>query len=59
MSYLFGALGGGLGAMLRMFVSQLTPFPFGTLSANIIGSLAMGIAFITIGRIWVQKRSYF
>ena len=59
MNYLFVALGGGLGAMLRMFVSQLTPFPFGTVSANIIGSFSMGIAFVTIGRNWDQKRSYF
>ena len=48
MSYLFVALGGKLGAMLRMFVSQLLPFAFGTMSANIIGSFAMGIALITI-----------
>ena len=59
MSYLFVALGGGLGAILRMFVTQLTPFPLGTLSANIIGSFAMGIAFVTIGRNRDQKRSYF
>ena len=45
MSYLFD----GLGAMLRMFVSQLMPFSFGTISANIIGSSAMGISFVTIG----------
>ena len=59
MSYLFIALGGGLGAILRIFVTQLTPFPFGTLSANINGSFAMGIALVTIGRNWDQKRSYF
>ena len=49
MSYLFVAFGGGLGAMLRMLVSQITLFPFGTRSANIIGCFAMGIAFVTIG----------
>ena len=48
MSYLLVALGGGLSSMLRMFVSQLLPFVFGTKSANIIGSFAMGIAFVTI-----------
>ena len=48
MSYLFVALGGKLGAMLRMFVSQLLPFAFGRMSANIIGSFAMGIALVTI-----------
>ena len=47
MSYLFVALGGGLGAMLRTFFSQLLPFAFGTMSANITGSFAMGIAFVT------------
>ena len=45
MTYLFVALG----EELRIFVSQLMPFPFGTMSANIIGSFAMGIVFITIG----------
>ena len=45
MTYLFVALG----AMLRMFVSQLVPFPFGTMSVNIIVSFAMGISFVTIG----------
>ena len=45
MTYLFVALG----AMLRMFVSLLMPFPFGAMGANIIGSFAMGIAFVTIG----------
>ena len=49
MSYLFVALGGGLGAMLRFFVNQLVPFPFGTMSVNVIGSFLMGIAFILIG----------
>ena len=48
MIYLFVALGGGLGAMLRTFFSQLLPFAFGAMSANITGSFAMGIAFVTI-----------
>ncbi len=45
MTYLFVALG----EVLRLLVSQLMPFPFGRMSANITGSFAMGIAFITIG----------
>ena len=49
MSYQFVALGGGLCAMLRMFVNQLATFPFGAMSVNIIGSFVMGIAFVMIG----------
>jgi CrcB protein len=42
-------IGGGLGSMLRHAVNQMSAavfgmnFPYGTLSVNIIGSLAMGL----------------
>ena len=49
MSCLFVALGGGLGEMLKLFVCQPMTFPFGTKSANIIGSIANRIAFVAIG----------
>lgn len=46
-SYLFVALGGALGAMARfalnVFLQRDVEFPWGTLSANLIGCLVMGI----------------
>jgi fluoride exporter len=49
MGYLFVFLGGGLGAALRHGVNlgaaRLlgTNFPYGTLTVNVVGSLAMGL----------------
>lgn len=46
-SYLFVALGGALGAMARLalnvFLQRDVEFPWGTLSANLIGCFVMGI----------------
>lgn len=48
-AYLFVAAGGALGSCLRYFLTQLMmtlfgkSFPFGTLSVNLLGSLAIGI----------------
>ena len=46
-SYLFVALGGALGAMARLalnvFLQRYVEFPWGTLSANLIGCFVMGI----------------
>lgn len=50
MIYLFIAIGGGLGALLRYIVtSQMTlwlgkDFPYGTLTVNLIGSFLLGLA---------------
>lgn len=49
--YSFVALGGAIGAVLRVFISQTATtilgagFPYGTLIVNILGSLLMGILF--------------
>jgi CrcB protein len=47
LSYLFVAIGGALGAMARfglnVFLQRDIAFPWGTLSANLLGCLAMGI----------------
>ena len=47
LSYLFVAIGGALGAMARfglnVFLQRDVAFPWGTLSANLLGCLAMGI----------------
>ena len=46
-SYLFVALGGALGAMARfglnVFLQRDVEFPWGTLSANLIGCFVMGV----------------
>lgn len=46
-SYAFVAIGGALGAMARfglnVFLQRDIEFPWGTLSANLLGCLAMGI----------------
>ncbi len=47
LSYFFVALGGALGAMARyglnVFLQRDYFFPWGTLSANLLGCLAMGV----------------
>ena len=46
-SYLFVAMGGAIGAMARfglnVFLQRDVEFPWGTLTANLLGCLAMGI----------------
>jgi len=47
LSYLFVAIGGALGAMARFGLNVVlqrdVAFPWGTLSANLLGCLAMGV----------------
>ena len=45
LSYLVVALGGGIGAVLRFWVGQNVPFPYGTFTVNVIGSFFIGIFF--------------
>ncbi|MEL0032433.1 MAG: CrcB family protein, partial [Paracoccaceae bacterium] len=45
MNYLLVALGGALGSILRYWTSLIFAFPYGTLTVNILGSLAMGLAY--------------
>ncbi len=51
MKYLYVALGGSIGAMLRYFVSGIVYrffdkfFPFGTLTVNLIGAFIIGFLF--------------
>ena len=57
LSYLFVAIGGALGAMARfalnVFLQRDTPFPWGTLAANLLGCLAMGvIAYLVAASSW-------
>lgn len=56
-SYLFVALGGAIGAMARfalnVFLQRDVEFPWGTLTANLLGCLVMGvIAQLIAGTNW-------
>jgi len=60
LSYLFVAVGGALGAMARfglnVFLQRDTPFPWGTLGANLLGCLVMGvIAYLVAASAWFNQ----
>ncbi len=60
LSYLFVAIGGALGAMARFALNVLLQrdiaFPWGTLSANLLGCLAMGaIAELVATSAWFNQ----
>ncbi|MFC3095658.1 fluoride efflux transporter CrcB [Alteromonas sediminis] len=55
-AYLFVALGGSLGAVLRFYLSNLSDslfgkhFPFGTLAVNVIGAFFIAVVYGLIER---------
>ena len=55
-AYLFVALGGSVGAVLRFYLSNLSDslfgkqFPFGTLAVNVLGSFAIAVLYGLIER---------
>jgi CrcB protein len=60
LSYLFVAVGGALGAMARFALNVAlqrdTAFPWGTLSANLLGCLVMGIiAYFVATSAWFNE----
>jgi CrcB protein len=60
LAYLFVAVGGALGAMARFALNVTlqrdTPFPWGTLGANLIGCLVMGvIAYLVAASSWFNE----
>ena len=60
LSYLFVAVGGALGAMARFALNVVlqrdTLFPWGTLSANLLGCLVMGIiAYFVATSAWFNQ----
>lgn len=60
LSYAFVAVGGGLGAMARfalnVFLQRDTAFPWGTLAANLLGCLLMGIiAYLVAASAWFNE----
>lgn len=59
MTLMWVALGGALGAVSRFLLSDIVfqwlnkPFPYGTLSVNLIGSFAIGVAYVWLsGNAW-------
>ena len=57
MNYLLVALGGAFGSVLRYWAGFIFSFPFGTLTVNIFGSLAMGLAYGLISEKGFEKAS--
>jgi CrcB protein len=60
LSYLFVAVGGALGAMARFAMNVLlqrdTVFPWGTLGANLLGCLVMGVvAYLVATSAWFNQ----
>ncbi len=60
LTYLFVAVGGAFGAMARfamnVFLQRDTPFPWGTLGANLLGCLVMGvIAYLVAASEWFNQ----
>ena len=60
LAYLFVGVGGALGAMARfelnVFLQRDTPFPWGTLAANLLGCLAMGvIGYLVVASEWFNQ----
>lgn len=59
MAYLWIALGGALGAVARFSMATAVfkwadrPFPYGTLSVNLLGSFAIGMAYV-----WLVEHSF-
>lgn len=48
MTFLYVAVGGALGAVLRYLTTLAVPFPYGTLTVNIIGSFVMGLCLVLL-----------
>ena len=57
MNYLLVALGGALGSILRYWTSLIFAFPYGTLTVNIWGSVAMGLAYGLLSEKGFEKAS--
>ncbi len=64
LSYLFVAVGGALGAMARFALNVMlqrdVAFPWGTLSANLLGCLGMGVvAQLDASSVWFNESGSF
>lgn len=53
------ALGGALGASARYLLGLMVAFPFGTLTVNAVGSLLMGVAYVSLTQKGLDKWSLF
>ena len=62
--YLWIALGGSMGAMLRFYFTQLAEswfgkqFPFGTLAVNVIGAFLLAVVYSLIQRGMINEMPY-
>lgn len=59
MIIIYVALGGAIGATLRYLTSLVVAFPFGTLAVNVLGSFAMGLAFVLIAQKGMDRLAIF
>ena len=57
MNFLLVALGGAFGSVLRYWAGFIFSFPFGTLTVNILGSLAMGLAYGLLSEKGLERAS--
>ncbi len=48
MTFLYVAIGGAIGAVLRYLVTLSVAFPFGTLAVNVVGSFVMGLMLVLL-----------
>ena len=59
MNYLLVALGGALGSVLRYWASLIIAFPYGTITVNILGSMAIGLAYGLLSEKGFERASLF
>ena len=55
MTIVYVALGGAMGAVLRYLAALGLSFPFATLVVNVLGSLAMGAAFVVLSQKGLER----
>ena len=59
MTILYVALGGAIGAALRYLTFLAVTFPLGTVIVNVMGSFAMGLAFVLIAEKGMDRAALF
>ncbi len=55
MTLLYVAAGGAIGASLRYLASLAVPFPFGTLTVNVVGSFVMGLFLVLLAEKGIDR----
>ncbi|MGR3289588.1 MAG: fluoride efflux transporter CrcB [Paracoccaceae bacterium] len=54
-TFLYVAVGGATGAILRYLLGMAVAFPLGTLAVNVIGSFLMGLAFVVLAEEGLER----